>query len=90
MGVERTERMVRNRLERLYDVSTADWDLVAVRDVAAALPRFPAGSPLLRSPRVADGLYTAGDHRATPSLQGALVSGRRAGEAAIGFITRGR
>ncbi|MCO1657096.1 FAD-dependent oxidoreductase [Pseudonocardia humida] len=30
-----------------------------------------------------DGLFVAGDHRDTPSTQGALVSGRRAAEAVL-------
>jgi hypothetical protein len=37
-----------------------------------------------RSVRVADGLFVAGDHRDTASIQGALFSGRRCAEAVLG------
>lgn len=90
LGTSHTEALVRRRLSSIFRTSTAAWDLVAVRDVPAALPHFAPGTPLVRSARVSDGLYVAGDHRATPSLQGALVSGRRAAEAAVGYLTRGR
>jgi len=33
-----------------------------------------------------DGLFVCGDHRDTPSIQGALFSGRRTGEAAVGSL----
>jgi hypothetical protein len=35
-----------------------------------------------------DGLFVAGDHRDTPSIQGALVSGRRAGDAVLPSLRR--
>ena len=68
------EAAVRGHLERLYGTSTADWDLVARVEVPAALPAFPAGSPM-RTASTVDGIFVAGDHRATPSLQGAMASG---------------
>ena len=36
---------------------------------------------LQRPVRTDDGVYVAGDHRDTSSIQGALVSGRRAAQA---------
>jgi hypothetical protein len=38
---------------------------------------------LRRPVRTAQGLYVAGDHRDTSSIQGALVSGRRAAQALL-------
>jgi tRNA pseudouridine-54 N-methylase len=35
-----------------------------------------------------NGLFVAGDHRDTPSQQGALVSGRRAAEAVLRHLGR--
>ena len=35
-----------------------------------------------------EGLFVAGDHRDTPSQQGALVSGRRAAEAVLAHLRR--
>ncbi len=41
----------------------------------------------LRQPaRLSDGLFIAGDHRDTASIQGALVSGRRAATAVRTFL----
>jgi glycine/D-amino acid oxidase-like deaminating enzyme len=56
-----------------------DWELVATRAVPRALPAMPAPHPLRKSvylPR--RGVWIAGDHRDTSSIQGAIVSGRRA------------
>jgi predicted NAD/FAD-dependent oxidoreductase len=39
--------------------------------------------PASRPVRLSEGLYVAGDHRESPSIQGALVAGRRAAEALI-------
>ena len=44
--------------------------------LAATVPATPVGSPLRREP-LHHGVYVAGDHRDTASIQGALVSGRR-------------
>jgi phytoene dehydrogenase-like protein len=77
------ESVVRRELARLYAVPTADWQHLHTAAVPRALPAFPAGRSV-RSPVVlGDGLFVAGDHRDTPSSQGALVSGRRAAEAVL-------
>lgn len=75
------EPRLRAELRRLWGTSTADWQQVAVTQVPHALPALPGGSPQVQPVRLADGLYVAGDHRETPSTQGALASGRRAAEA---------
>jgi predicted NAD/FAD-dependent oxidoreductase len=43
---------------------------------------MPAPHPLRRPVRTA-GVYVCGDHQDTSSIQGALVSGRRAAEAVL-------
>ncbi|MGN6446126.1 FAD-dependent oxidoreductase [Amnibacterium sp.] len=73
--------VLRSGLARLWGVGTAMWEEVAVTRIPAALPALPGGSPLRRPVRLTEGLYVAGDHRDTPSIQGALVSGRRAADA---------
>jgi predicted NAD/FAD-dependent oxidoreductase len=45
-------------------------------------PRFEG-----RPPRLAPGLFVAGDHYATASINGAMVSGRRAAEAVLAEFT---
>jgi phytoene dehydrogenase-like protein len=77
------EPVVRGELARLYGVPTGDWEHLHTAEVPRALPARPAGSPLRRDVALGDGLFVAGDHRDTPSQQGALVSGRRAAEAVL-------
>jgi hypothetical protein len=73
------EPSVRAHLGRLYGVETGDWEHVTAHEVRDALPdqRPPMGR--FRKPvRLAPGRYVCGDHRDSASIQGALVSGRRA------------
>jgi phytoene dehydrogenase-like protein len=80
------EPTVRRELARLYGVPTGDWVHLHTAEVPRALPAFPAGSPLRRDVALGDGLFVAGDHRDTPSQQGALVSGRRAAQAVLAHL----
>ena len=50
-----------------------DWVHLHTAEVTQALPALPAGSPLRRDMALGDGLFVAGDHRDTPSQQGAQV-----------------
>ncbi|WP_410663953.1 NAD(P)/FAD-dependent oxidoreductase [Amycolatopsis sp. lyj-84] len=77
------EARVRERLTRIYRTDTSEWELLHAYAVPRALPVFPAGAPLRRPVRVSDGRYVCGDHRDTPSIQGALVSGQRAARAVL-------
>jgi phytoene dehydrogenase-like protein len=79
-----SEPAVRAHLARLYGVDTSTWEHVAAYDVREALPdqRPPMGR-LRRPVRVRDGVYVCGDHRDSGSIQGALVSGRRAAVAVL-------
>lgn len=56
----------------------AGWQLLARHEIPHALPAL--APPFAVRPRVVerDGVVVAGDHRETASIQGALVSGRRA------------
>ena len=74
---------LRRELERLYGLSTADWEHLATVRVPRALPAAPPPLDLRRPVRLGDGFYVAGDHRDTPSIQGAMVSGRRAAAAVL-------
>jgi phytoene dehydrogenase-like protein len=79
-GQPPSEPEVRRRLAELYATSTARWEHVATCHVTRALPGMPAPHPFRRSIRWG-GVYVCGDHRDTSSIQGALVSGRRAADA---------
>ena len=80
---------VRHELARIYGVPTDDWEHLHTVEVARALPALPPGVPLRRDVALGDGLFVAGDHRDTPSQQGALVSGRRAAEAVLAHLGAG-
>lgn len=77
------EPVVRRRLAQLYGTDTDTWELIASYQIRHALPVMVAGSPLRRAVRLRPGRYVCGDHRDTSSIQGALVSGRRAGTAVL-------
>jgi len=77
-----SQREVRDHLTLLYGVDTTNWDEVAVQRITATVPAVPPGSPL-RRPASHDGVFVAGDHRDTASIQGALVSGRRIADAVL-------
>lgn len=66
---------------RLWGTDVSGWDLLVRHDVVRALPR--SEPPLDRQPslEVDDGVFVCGDHRDTPSIQGALASGERAARA---------
>jgi phytoene dehydrogenase-like protein len=70
------ETWARQDAARMLAVAPGDLELVAHYPIAAALPSIGAG----RVPAVSSGVVLAGDHRAGPSINGALASGRRAAE----------
>jgi phytoene dehydrogenase-like protein len=75
------ESGVRLHLSRLYGRSAGAWELVVRHDIPGALPEQPAPLRTRQPVDLGDGLFVAGDHRDTASIQGALVSGRRAAAA---------
>jgi phytoene dehydrogenase-like protein len=80
------ETVVRRELGRLYGVATDGWEHLHTAEIPRALPALPAASPLRRDVVLGDGVFVAGDHRDTPSQQGALVSGRRAAQAVLAHL----
>jgi protoporphyrinogen oxidase len=80
------EAEVRAHLERMYRTSTRRWDLVVAHHVAHALPEQRPGVSLRQPVELGEGLFVAGDHRDTASIQGALVSGRRTAAAVSSWL----
>ena len=74
------ERAVLDHLTLLHGMDVTNWDTVAVHRIAATVPAVPVGARF-RKAVAHEGIYVAGDHRDTASIQGALVSGRRIAEA---------
>lgn len=76
---------VRRQLGQWFGSESSDWSLLRVYTIPFALPRqFP---PALANPRrevrLASGIVVCGDHRDNASINGAMMSGRRAAEALL-------
>ncbi|MDH2427174.1 NAD(P)/FAD-dependent oxidoreductase [Sphaerisporangium sp. TRM90804] len=76
------EPRVRARLTEIYG-DTSSWEHIATYPVRAALPVMTPPMRMRRPVRLGGGRYVCGDHRDTGSIQGAMVSGRRAAEAVL-------
>ena len=84
------EPAVRAHLARLYGVDTGSWEHVARYDVPHAVPdQSPPMGRFRRPVRLDRGLFVCGDHRDSGSVQGALVSGRRAATAVLSELREG-
>ncbi|SCL68132.1 Protoporphyrinogen oxidase [Micromonospora citrea] len=84
------EPTVRAELTRLYGRSTADWTHLTTVSIPDALPAAPPPQGRLRKPvALGEGLFVAGDHRDSPSIQGALASGWRAAGAVLSALRTG-
>ncbi|HEX6341467.1 NAD(P)/FAD-dependent oxidoreductase [Umezawaea sp.] len=84
------EADVRAEVGKLYGVDAGSWELLARYSIPRALPGMPAPHRFRLPVRVGGRKYVCGDHRDTSSIQGALVSGRRAAEAVLADIGSAR
>lgn len=79
------DRAARRQLTGWWGPAVAGWELLRIDRIAHAQPVMAPGTfrrgrqPLALGP----GLYVCGDHMENASIQGALVSGRRAAEAVL-------
>ena len=80
------EAVVRREVGRLWSTSAEHWDLLVRHDVRAALPSVPPPLMARRPVALGAGRFVAGDHRDTSSIQGAMVSGRRAARAVAAHL----
>jgi phytoene dehydrogenase-like protein len=84
VGSSPDEGVIRSELARLYGVTTDGWDVLSTVVLPEALPAATVPQARLRKPvDLGDGLFVAGDHRDSPSIQGALAGGWRAAGAVI-------
>lgn len=81
-GVE-VENQVRNQLELIWGEQSRDWQLARRFEIPEALPLLKPGAGLQLPVSLGNNILIAGDHRDTPSQEGALLSGRRAAAAAL-------
>lgn len=74
------DKAVRTHLAELYETSTDRWELLAAHHDPESVPAMTAPHDLRRPVRVLAGLYVCGGHRDTSTVQGSLLSGRRAAQ----------
>lgn len=77
---------VRDQLTRWFGATRADLEPVAIHVIPHGHPAV--GPPLLPRRRVAlgEGRFVCGDHRDTPSIQGAVFSGARTAAAVLAWL----
>ncbi|NBD13945.1 FAD-dependent oxidoreductase [Corallococcus sp. c25j21] len=87
---ESLEARVRAQLAEWFGAAVPAWRHLRTYAIAQALPAQPPavlGEPH-RPVRLSAGLYVCGDHRENASINGALMSGRRAAEAVLQDLGR--
>jgi len=82
------EADVRRDLERLYQISTQSWEVVAHHVVPHALPAQPSPLTDRRPVWTGERVLVTGDHRGSGSIQGAMDSGERAGRAVTDLLSQ--
>ena len=81
------EPAVRSQLRRWWGDQVDQWRHLRTDAIEHGQPdQRPPFHPK-RSISLGDGMFVCGDHRDTPSIQGALFSGRRCGEAVAASLT---
>ncbi|MBM3898695.1 MAG: FAD-dependent oxidoreductase [Gemmatimonadetes bacterium] len=86
------DRASRTQLGEWFGASAIErWQLLKVSHVPFSLPRTLVGeSAAATAVRRATGLYACGDHLETPSINGAMRSGRRAADAVLADLAARR
>lgn len=83
---------VRTQMIEWFGTSVRDWRHLRTYRIDHALPA--TDTPTLdvpdRSMRLRPGLYVCGDHRASASIQGAMISGRHAADALADELAEAR
>jgi glycine/D-amino acid oxidase-like deaminating enzyme len=77
------ETAVRDEIARLHGVAAADLEHLTTVTVPGAQPAALPPLQLRRPVDLGGGLFVCGDHRDTPSIQGAMASGARAARAVL-------
>ena len=79
------ESSVRDQLREWFGSQVQTWRHLRTYRIPFALPAQlpPALSPVAKSPQKRAGLFVCGDYLDTASIQGAMISGRRAADEAL-------
>jgi phytoene dehydrogenase-like protein len=84
-----TESEVRAQLAAMFPSHVARWEVVTRHLIGSALPFQRPGSSFRQGVDLGGGVFVAGDHRDTASIQGAMVSGRRAARSVVESLASG-
>lgn len=82
-GAAPAESLMREHAADILGADPSAWSALTRHVIPQALPAQNPPLQVRRPIRTADGLWVCGDHRDTASIQGALVSGRRAAQAVL-------
>jgi phytoene dehydrogenase-like protein len=87
LQIERLENDVRAQLQRWFGEDVARWTVIGGYPIAQALPLCVHAEWQQTNPCVSEGVHLCGDYLETPSIQGALASGRRAAQSVLDSIS---
>jgi phytoene dehydrogenase-like protein len=78
------------QMKNWFGLAARSWKILKAYRIPHAQPEQYPGAldPAERPVRVRSGVYVCGDHRDNASIQGAMVSGRRAAEAVLADLAR--
>lgn len=85
IGTHPHDQPLREVLTKMYGHDTSQWELVGHYQIPRALPVMTAPHPVSQPARHGQ-VFLAGDYRATSSIQGAMVSGRRAADSVMRML----
>lgn len=80
------ENAVREQLRGWYDEFVDEWKLLRVYRIPHSQPAQAEDFVFDKGVKVQDGLYVCGDHRNSPTLHGAILSGRTAAKEALEYL----
>lgn len=74
------EHEVRKQLSTMWADNTSQWELIRKYEISHSLPVFKPGRSRIKSSRISENVFVAGDYLTSGSQNGALLAGRLAAE----------
>jgi len=82
IGIHERNLDLLGHLGTMHETDATRWELVGHYPISQALPAMTPPHDFT-APEDQDGIYLAGDYRTSSSIQGAMVSGRRAADSVL-------